>query len=111
VASLANAQAVRRVLNTDALDTIFVTMYLDKKSPIELFSNLRPPGPRLMVYRRFANVNEALRYAVEEIPRDALPSTVIQVNAADELQGNPQTLQRAWRKHTTSNAMQPPEAA
>jgi hypothetical protein len=48
-----------------------------------------------MVYRRFANVNEALRYVAEEIPRDALPSTVIQVN---ELRMNYKEIRKLYKE-------------
>jgi hypothetical protein len=86
-------------------------MDLDKKSPVELFTCRRPFGhPRLMVYRRFTDVDEALRYAVEEIPRDALPGAVIEVNGTRmKLQGNPKALQGTQRSEPTSSSMHSPK--
>jgi hypothetical protein len=71
---------------------------------VELFACRRPFGhPRLMVYRRFADVDEALRYAVEEIPRDALPSAVIQVN---ETRMNYKEIRKLYKERNEGNRRQ-----
>ncbi len=74
-------------------------MWLIMKYPVELFTYLhKTKYPRRIVYRRFATVAEAVRYAVEETPIATLPGAVIQVN---ERRIAYKDIRKLYKKRTT----------
>jgi hypothetical protein len=52
----------------------------DFNAPADLFPSSSKKGHRLVGYRRFDNAAEAIRYAIEILPPDFFPGTVMEVN-------------------------------
>ncbi len=52
----------------------------DYNAPADLFPSRSKKGHRLVGYRRFDNAAEAIRYAIEVLPPDFFPSTVMEVH-------------------------------
>ena len=52
----------------------------DYNAPADLFPSRSKKGHRLVGYRRFNNAAEAIRYAIEVLPSDFFPGTVMEVD-------------------------------
>jgi len=52
----------------------------DYNAPADLFPSRSKKGHRLVGYRRFDNAAEAIPYAIEVLPPDFFPSTVMEVH-------------------------------
>lgn len=53
----------------------------DFNAPADLFPARTRTGHRPIGYRRFDSVAEAIRYAVEQMPREFLDGTVIEIDS------------------------------